>query len=242
MLSASSRSACPSTRLPTRYSPKRSLALLELTDSGEPPTRKISFTVPPSSKCSRPVSPARARSQNRRIGVMTLTSPALSGGRFGAAETNRPTSLCVAGARPSRARGGGTACRVSPGRDTGVNPGADDRSLTSSSGQLPWLGASAVSAVGASEHDIGLQRRRLRKRRGPRPRGAGAAGRGRTAALAPAAGRRDAGPPPWRPRLRVSMRRASCSRRAAASGLVSKSVPVNVRRSLGPMRWPIENR
>ena len=40
----------------------------------------------------------------------------------------------------------------------------------------------------------------------------------------------------------VSMRRASCKRRAAASGLVSNSVPVNARRSLGPTRWPLENR
>ena len=41
-----------------------------------------------------------------RIGVITLISPALSGGRFGAAETNRPTSLLVwpAGRIPVRPR------------------------------------------------------------------------------------------------------------------------------------------
>ena len=104
MLSDSSRSAGPSTCLPSRYSPKRSLALLELTDSGAPPTRKISLTLSPSSKWSRPVSPASARSQNSRIGVMMLTSPALSGGRLGAADTNLPTSLWVAARPPPRER------------------------------------------------------------------------------------------------------------------------------------------
>src|SRR4029079_7470430 len=130
------------------YSPERSLALLELTDSGAPPTRKISLMVSPSSKCSMPVSPASARSQNKRIGVMMLTSPALSGGRLGAAEMNLPTSLCVLG-RPRRDRSGG-AERSARVRDTGVKPGADERSL-SSSGQLPWLGPAWVSAVGASD-------------------------------------------------------------------------------------------
>src|SRR5580765_5617092 len=81
---------------------------------------------------------------------MMLMSPALSGGRLGAADTNLPTSLCVAARPPARERSGGTVRAVSPGRDTGVKPGADVRSLPSS-GQLPGDTPAAVSAVGASD-------------------------------------------------------------------------------------------
>ena len=95
MLRASSRSAGPRTPRPTRYSPNLSPPPLELTEAGAPPTRKISFSVPRTSKCRSPVSLASARPQKNRIGVITLISPALSGGRLGAAEMNRPTSLLV---------------------------------------------------------------------------------------------------------------------------------------------------
>ena len=84
---------------------------------------------------------------------MMLTSPALSGGRLGTAETNLPTSLCVVARPPRRDRNAAAGAAMSPGFDTGVNPRSDDGSgpCSSSSGQLPWFVAAAVSAVGASD-------------------------------------------------------------------------------------------
>ena len=192
MLSARSRSAAPGCRARpgTRRSarPRR----LELTDSGAPATRKISFSWRPSTRRRRTRNaagrspPPRPGRQNRRMGVMMLRSPALSGGRAGAAETKRPTSLWRGGAGGS-VDAGRPLAGLRDGREVGapttfgfVGSGQGSSAAARRSPSPPWAAADTASVTRA-----GLRRRPVDRA----PAGAG----GRRAGMG-ALGRRPAPP------------------------------------------------
>ena len=174
---------------------------------------------------------------------MMLTSPALSGGRLGAPETNRPTSLCVRRA----ARAGADAQRAAPrprprpGRDTGVKPRADERSLLSSSGQLPWRARRGLGG-GRVRDDVGDQRRRRRERRAGAAARLAAAARRRAGAGGGRAPARAAGRPPPRrgcaPARRLHAARCLEQARGRVGAGVEQRRPRSARRSRGAHALP----